>query len=168
MIRPAIVTDSEVLTAISFASKAYWKYPEAYFLTWENELTITPEYIEKNDVFVYESGQSIRGYYSVTILTEDIKISDVTLKKGAWLEHMFIDPPSIGQGIGSKLFAHLRKRCIVAGILAIGILADPNSRGFYEKMGCLYIRDYPSTIKGRTTPLLHYKPSFSSKHPAMF
>lgn len=167
MIRPATATDSEVLTAISFASKAYWKYPKAYFQVWKNELTITPEYIEKNDVFVYESEQFIRGYYSVTTLEEDIEVSGIIIDKGTWLEHMFIDPPYIGKGIGSKLFAHLRKRCIVSDIVEIGILADPNSRGFYEKMGCLHIGDYPSTIQGRTTPYLQYKPSLSSSHLLM-
>ncbi|MEE4239906.1 MAG: GNAT family N-acetyltransferase [Desulfopila sp.] len=160
MIRPANEKDSEVLTAISFASKAYWKYPKAYLQIWQDELTITSEYIEKNDVFVYEREKFIRGYYSITVLEEDIKISGITLDKGAWLDHMFIDPPFIGQGIGSTLFAHLRKRCIVEDIQEIGILADPNSRGFYEKMGCCYIRDYPSTIEGRTTPFLQYKPLF--------
>ena len=159
MIRPAIVTDSEVLTTISFASKAYWKYPKTYFEIWQNELTITPQYIEKNDVFVYESGESVRGYYSVAILKEDIEVSGINIDKGTWLEHMFVDPPYIGKGIGSKLFAHLRKRCATVNIPVLGILADPNSRGFYEKMGCFYIRDYPSTIKGRTTPLLQYNRS---------
>jgi hypothetical protein len=39
----------------------------------------------------------------------------------------------------------------------LGILADPNSRGFYEKMSCRYVEEYPSIIKGRTTPFLQLK-----------
>ena len=158
MIRRAITADSAILTTISFASKGYWKYPEEYFETWKNELTITLEYIEKNDVFVYESQESIAGYYSIVILERDIEVSGITLSKGVWLEHMFVDPPNIGQGIGTRLFDHFRETCLAAAIIGVGILADPYARGFYEKMGCTYVLEFPSTIKGRTTPWLHYKP----------
>ena len=156
MIRPAVEKDSDVLTALSFASKGYWNYPEGYFEIWKNELTISEEYIQKNDVFVYESGTSVIGYYSVVNLENDIKISGITIKKGAWLDHMFIDPLNIGKGIGTILFNHMRKWCFDIAIREIGILADPNSRGFYEKMGCIYQHEYPSTIEGRTTPYLQY------------
>jgi N-acetylglutamate synthase-like GNAT family acetyltransferase len=70
---------------------------------------------------------------------------------------MFIEPENIGNGIGTKMFDHLRKRCLSRGINELGILADSNSRGFYEKMGCVFKREYPSTIKNRTTPYLQLK-----------
>jgi maltose O-acetyltransferase len=77
--------------------------------------------------------------------------------KGYWLDHMFIEPFSIGKGNGVKMFVHLRDRCGVRGVSELGILADPHSRGFYEKMGCDYMCEYPSTIKNRTTPYLKLK-----------
>lgn len=55
------------------------------------------------------------------------------------------------------MFDHLRKRYLSRGINELGILADSNSRGFYEKMGCVFKREYPSTIKNRTTPYLQLK-----------
>jgi hypothetical protein len=55
------------------------------------------------------------------------------------------------------MFDHLRKMSCGRGIKELGILADPNSRGFYEKMGCEYKREYPSTVKNRTTPYLQLK-----------
>ena len=70
---------------------------------------------------------------------------------------MFIDPQKIGTGMGTKMFDHLRKRCVSRGINELNILADPNSKGFYEKMGCDYIGEYPSTIRNRTTPFLKLK-----------
>lgn len=154
MIRPATQNDASALTRISFESKGYWGYPLAYFEIWKNELTISPDYIEKNDVHVYQKGRAVAGYYSIVNLPEDIIISDIRLTKGFWLEHMFVDPLHIGKGIGSKMFRHLRKECEKNGVRELGILADPNSIGFYEKMGCRYIREFPSTIKNRTTPYL--------------
>jgi len=152
MIRPAKKSESQQLTAISFASKGYWKYPEEYFDIWKDELTILPEYIEENLVYIYECNGKIRGYYSIIELKKPVDISTVKLPKGFWLEHMFVSPRNIGQGIGSKLFQHINQTCCSKGILQLGILVDPNSKGFYEKMGCHYQREIPSTIPNRTTP----------------
>ena len=154
MIRPAKKEEAEILTKISYKSKRYWNYPQEYFDIWKNELTISPEYIEKNEVFVFELSGAVVGYYSLVELPEDIEVSGITIKKGFWLEHMFIEPENIGKRIGTKMFDHLNKRCLLKDMNELGILADPNSRGFYEKMGCIYICDYPSTIKYRTTPYL--------------
>ena len=156
-IRPAEKEEAEILTKISHRSKGYWNYPQAYFEIWHDELTISPEYIERNAVFVFELDGVVVGYYALVELPENLEVSGIILRKGFWLEHMFIEPDNIGNGIGTKLFEHLRERCRSQGIGELGILADPNSRGFYEKMGCVYEGDYPSTIEDRTTPYLQYK-----------
>lgn len=154
MIRPAKQEEAEILTKISFESKGYWDYPPEYFEIWDNELTINPEYMENNKVFVYELDGCIVGYYSIVELPEDIEVSGIKIEKGFWLEHMFLQPMHIGKGIGSRMFHHMRKKCKAEGINKLGILADPNSKGFYEKMGCEYLGEFSSTIKNRTTPYL--------------
>lgn len=103
---------------------------------------------------MFEDNGAIRGYYSIVYLENDLDVSGIVIAKGHWLEHMFISPDFIGKGIGTKLFDHLKTICTENGITHIGILSDPNARGFYEKMGCRYIKEYPSTIQNRTTPLL--------------
>jgi maltose O-acetyltransferase len=152
MIRSANKEEAGALTEISFSSKGHWRYPREYLDIWENELTISPDYIEKNDVFVYEEDGVARGYYSIVELASDLEVSDAKITKGFWLHHMFIEPSHIGKGVGSRMFEHLREWCAAEGIEVLGILADPNAKGFYEKMGCEYVREFPSTIKNRTTP----------------
>lgn len=154
MIRPAEISEAEILTRLSFESKGYWHYPEDFFGVWSDELTIRPDYIRKNDVFLFEKKHAVLGYYAIVELKDDIDIPGIRLQKGFWLEHLFINPQKIGTGIGTKLFDHLRNRCVSRGISELNILADPNSKGFYEKMGCTYKGEYPSTIKNRTTPFL--------------
>lgn len=153
MIRPAKQGESELLTKISFESKAYWDYPEEYFDVWESELTIRPDYLEENSVYVFENGEGVVGYYSIVELHEEIELFGAKMNSGLWLEHMFVLPGSIGQGIGTQMFKHLRGWCQSNGVSNLGILADPNSRGFYEKMGCEYLKEFPSTIANRSTPL---------------
>jgi GNAT superfamily N-acetyltransferase len=154
MIRPANPQDAEILTRISFASKRYWGYPESYFDIWAKELTVDANYIEKNDVMVFQLGSTVVGYYSVVTLESDLDLGGILLEKGVWLEHMFITPECIGKGIGTQLFADMHTKYKEREIPRLSILADPHARGFYEKMGCEYKREYPSSIKNRTTPLL--------------
>lgn len=153
MIRSATAQDAPILTGLSHQSKNYWDYPQEYFLIWEDELNITSEYIDEHQVFVYEVAARIIAFYSVVELEEDICVADVQLEKGFWLDHMFVDPMWIGKGIGRSLFAHLGSQCMAQLIKKVRILADPHSGGFYDKMGCIYAGEYPSTIAGRTTPL---------------
>jgi len=154
MIRRAKKTESEVLTKLSFASKRYWGYPESYFKVWSRELIISRDYIEQNDVFVYGDDGSITAYYSIVELVDNVEFSGVILDKGFWLEHMFVRPENIGEGIGTQLFKHLQQQCLERGISKLRILADSNAKGFYDKMGCTYQQEYPSTIENRTTPYL--------------
>ncbi|WP_394698361.1 hypothetical protein [uncultured Desulfobacter sp.] len=48
------------------------------------------------------------------------------------------------------MFEHLRKRCISRGVHDLSILADPNSRGFYEKMGCEYKHEHGFSCHAKT------------------
>ena len=154
MIRRANADDVEVLTEISFASKRYWNYPEEYYDIWSRELTISAGYIQNNDVFVFAKDDTVYSYYSIVELKENMEVSGISIPRGYWLDHMFVTPLRIGKGTGSKMFTHVREICATRGIKRLGILADPYAKEFYEKMGCVYIGEFQSTIEGRTTPYL--------------
>jgi GNAT superfamily N-acetyltransferase len=156
MISRAAPETHEVLTAISFRAKAHWRYPAAYFRLWKNELTITPEYIERHRVYVYREAKGISGYYSLVHLSSDLQTAGITLAAGWWLDHMFVLPERMGQGIGRKLFDHCLDLLMAAGGCCLHILADPHALDFYLKMGCRLIGHQSSTIPGRTTPYLFY------------
>ena len=47
-IRLAQRTDADTLTAIAHAAKRSWRYPEEWIRLWSNELTVTPDFIERN------------------------------------------------------------------------------------------------------------------------
>ena len=84
-IRRATDQDSVALTRLSFASKRYWKYPDAFFDVWKDELTITRDYIAANRVYVaIEDGQII-GYFSVVEVRRSFFAGDVFVHQGFWL-----------------------------------------------------------------------------------
>ncbi|AFQ44275.1 GNAT family N-acetyltransferase [Desulfosporosinus meridiei] len=156
-IRPAEESECDVLTKISFAAKRYWNYPEAYFDIWKTELTITADYIKDNYVYVAEENGQIIGYFSVLEVQEDFMVGNVLLKKGFWLEHIFISPEFIGWGIGTQLISAAKSICIKGNIDGLFVLSDPYAKGFYEKMGAKYKGEVPSSIKGRTVALFELK-----------
>lgn len=152
-IRKAIPSDSEALTEISFKSKRFWNYPDEYFEIWRHELTISKEYIIQNDVFIAEENGIAVGYYSIVENENDFWSGKVFVMKGIWLEHIFILPEYIGKGIGTLLIQHAKVVCKDMDCSKLYIFSDPNSRGFYEKIGARFIKESPSSIEGRTVPV---------------
>jgi len=155
-IRKARSEESSRLTQIAFSAKRYWNYPEEYFEIWKNELTISGEYINKNLVYVAEVDGTAVGFFSIVEVTEDYWAGKVFVKKGFWLDNLFVIPEYIGKGIGRKLMQYAESLCREKGISSLSIFSDPNARGFYEKMGAVYKGETPSSIENRTLPLYEY------------
>ncbi len=103
MIRPASVDEADVLTQIALDAKRYWGYPEHWIKHWEADLTISPEFIRDNHVYVAELDGEIRGFYALCVSGEK-----------AELEHMWVRPASIGTGIGKELFLDAMERAAAA------------------------------------------------------
>jgi GNAT superfamily N-acetyltransferase len=123
-IRRAAPDDAARLTAIARAAKAHWRYPTAWLADWEPVLTITPDYIRREIVFVgMRDGKPI-GFYVLEPRGE------------RWsLEHMWVEPGEHGRGAGRSLFTHAlgTVRVLRPGVLVIE--SDPFAAGFYARMG---------------------------------
>ncbi|CUH97381.1 hypothetical protein P22_3509 [Propionispora sp. 2/2-37] len=153
IVREADLSESHILTDISFAAKRYWNYPKAYFEIWKDELTITPEYIQNNKVCVAEVDGRVVGYFSLVEVKRDFWAGRVFVNAGFWLEHIFIQPEYIGRGIGTQLINYLEAMCRELGVDKVRIFSDPNANGFYDKMSARYLGESPSSIEGRTVSL---------------
>jgi GNAT superfamily N-acetyltransferase len=149
MIRPAAVDEASVLTQIALDAKRYWGYPEHWIKHWEADLTISPEFIRDNEVYVAELDGEIRGFYALCVSGEK-----------AELDHMWVTPASIGTGIGKELFLDAMERAAALDIRDVEITADPNAAGFYEHMGASRIGETDSPIDGlpRKLPRLKITP----------
>ncbi len=152
-IRKAKPEEHEILTQISFAAKRYWDYPQEYFDVWKDELTISEGYVKNNTVFVAEASGEPAAYYSLVEVKQELIAGKTKVEKGFWLEHMFVRPQFIGNGIGSAMYAHMKDYCKNNSIESLRIFADPNAKGFYERMGAQYIEERSSSIEGRTVSL---------------
>ncbi len=151
-IRRASTEDHPELTRLAHEAKRQWGYPAHWIKHWEDALTITPEYIEANQVFVANEGDSILGFYAL-VLNQD----------RAELDHMWVSPDHMGTGVGKALFVHAMCEAKGQNISEVEILSDPNAEAFYKKMGAYRAGEAVSEINGqpRVLPRLTIDPASS-------
>ena len=145
-IRRATPNEADALTALAHLAKRHWNYPESWIERWKAELTITPEFIATNDVFVALIAGEIAGCCALVV-------SDSL----AELEHMWIDPRHMGTGVGRALFEHVKSRAGQRGLAELELSADPNAEGFYLRMGAQTIRLVPANVDGQPRVLPRMK-----------
>jgi len=149
-IRRSTPEEAETLTTIALEAKRYWGYPEHWIKHWEADLTITPDFIHDNQVYVAEADGEIRGFYALCVNGDK-----------AELEHMWVTPACIGTGVGKELFLDAMERAAALDVRDVELSADPNAAGFYERMGAKQIGEVDSPIDGqvRKLPRLKIEPS---------
>jgi ribosomal protein S18 acetylase RimI-like enzyme len=143
-IRQARSTEARVLSGIAMAAKKSWGYPDHWLDLWGDMLNITPDFIENNHVWVATTtGNTIVGFVAISI-ADDI----------AEVEHLWIQPQAMRQGIGNALFRHCLDHCTTHNLKMIRIESDPNARGFYEKFGAKPAGQVNSIPAPRVLPVL--------------
>jgi GNAT superfamily N-acetyltransferase len=138
-IQRANLNQAKSLTQIAFAAKCHWGYPERWIQIWSEILTVSTEFIEENETYVAQVGKEPVGFYALSVV-----------EKKASLEHMWVLPEYMGQGVGAKLFNHALSRCKELGVRALEIESDPNAQGFYEHMGAKRVGQSASELDGQT------------------
>lgn len=143
-IKKASIGDNEILTEITKKSKAYWGYSEEQILKWNNNLTVSKDYIETNSVFKLVNGNEIIGYYSYIIKE----------KKNVLLDNLFILPEYIGKGFGKYLMCDFLLRMKEEKFEKITLDSEPNAEDFYLKFGFEKIGEFETSIKNRFMPIM--------------
>lgn len=139
-------SEAAELTAVAFAAKRYWSYPEEWIELWADELEVSAAYITSHEVFAaYISGHLV-GWYALD-----------RSESGWSLDYCWVRPEMIGRGIGRRLLAHAKEEMKQAGIGKLTVVTDPNAEGFYKKMGFERVGEYPSRPEGRMLPLMQYR-----------
>ncbi|QXD13687.1 GNAT family N-acetyltransferase [Rhodocaloribacter litoris] len=153
-IRPARSDEARRLTEIAFAAKGSWGYDERLMRLWADELTVTPEFIMTHPVYCAVSKGEVVGFYALIGEGEEYE-----------LDHIWVEPESMGMGIGRVLFEHAVGIIAQLGGSTLKIVADPHAEGFYRRMGAVPVGSVPSRPEGRMLPVLRFAvlPSSESK-----
>jgi GNAT superfamily N-acetyltransferase len=140
-------SEAATLSAIAWAAKASWDYPSDWMQQWQEQLTITPIFIAENEVFGAIINRQTVAFHAL------LQSADVLR-----LEHLWVLPNWMGQGIGRALFRHASKRAAARGVLSLTIEADPNAEPFYRRMGAIRSGVIATEIDGhrRDLPILTF------------
>ena len=142
IIRPAAKEEAGRLSQIAHDAKRHWGYPEHWIAHWKDELTISPDFVAANQVFVAEDNGQIVGFYALIIRQEK-----------AELDHMWVAPAYIGSGVGKELFIHAMQKAAGNNLHEVTISSDPNAEGFYRKMGAHRVGETLSEVDGQSRSL---------------
>ncbi len=150
IIRPASPEEAAALTQIAHEAKRHWGYPEHWIQHWQEDLTISSDFISNHQVYVAEREGEIIGFYALVVGDQR-----------AELEHMWVAPKDIGTGVGKELFIHAMQIAAGENVSEFEISADPNAEGFYKRIGARGIVDVSSEIDGqpRRLPRLTVHPT---------
>lgn len=139
---------AERLSQIAYAAKSYWGYPSQWIEMWHNQLTITKQFILRNEVYAaVDDDETVLGFYALNDNGETMK-----------LDHLWVQPRSLHAGVGRKLFEHAVALATERGAKEIVIESDPNAEGFYQKMGAETVGEVTYELEGlpRSLPLMAY------------
>lgn len=149
----ARAADASRLSEIALVAKRHWRYPDRWVELWRPALTITPDYIRAEPVYAAEEAGTIAAFYGF-----------LHKKKELWLEHLWVQPAHMGQGLGRMLFLHAMETAFSLGASVVMIESDPHAEPFYLRMGAQCIGETTGEIegRGRILPILQM---FLSQNP---
>jgi GNAT superfamily N-acetyltransferase len=142
-IRLARPEEGPRLKEIAIAAKSSWGYEAESVREWADQGDFSPTGLARLVAFVADSDGRAVGWASLLWKAE-----------GWWLEDLWVEPESIGKGVGSRLFRHAAAHVRSAGAKRLRWEAEPNAVGFYERMGGHYLRDGEPTAFGRIIPVM--------------
>src|SRR2546421_8444919 len=102
-------------------------------------------YIADWPVFLAEKHAQIVGFYGFRRNEGEIFLHD-----------LFIEPQSIGKGVGKQLWEHCLDTAKAEGYEKFLIESDPFAEDFYIKMGATRIGEITSPGSNRSLPLLEF------------
>ncbi|MGH8259764.1 MAG: GNAT family N-acetyltransferase, partial [Steroidobacteraceae bacterium] len=121
--------EADALTALIRRAKASWGYPPEWMQAWQAELSIGADFIARNRVIVAScDAAAVVGFYGLELRAA-----------AAHLEHLWVEPQRMRQGVGSALLGMACREAREAGYAWLELVADPNAVGFYRRHGALKV-----------------------------
>jgi len=137
IIRPAHPSESEDLTSLAFAAKAFWGYTRQQLDAWSNELRVSAESILQEPTFVAEDQGRVVGVVQLDRSSSHWQVAC-----------LWVHPDGTRRGIGARLLHEAVAYAQARGQRELHIDADPNAEGFYLQIGARRVGARSAPIAG--------------------
>lgn len=142
-LRRARKDEAPMLSMLAMESKAHWSYSQAQLAEWRESLRVSAEMIGSCPTYVAEMEQHVVGFFLLVP------------EAGQWqLEHFWVHPSRMGQGVGRFMLREAARVAAAAGANTLLIEADPNAEAFYLACGAVRIGQTPAPIEGMASRVL--------------
>jgi len=144
-LRPARPGEAPLLSALALRSKGHWGYSADFLETCRGELTLSEDQL--GDVTVADVDDVPVGFSRLLLDRAEAELAD-----------LFVDPPWIGTGVGSRLLREALDRAQAGGAASVVLDADPYAERFYARHGARTVGRSPSgSIPGRELPRMRFE-----------
>ena len=136
--------EAALLTKICRSSKALWGYDPVLLEQWQDELSISENYIDQFEVLKIIYKDALAGFFAIE--------NHISFKV---LEHFWILPRYTHQGIGTNVLNHIKNQLIDES-QELRLVADPNAEQFYRQNAFITYGYFNSNIEGRKLPKMKW------------
>ena len=123
------------MAAIAWAAKASWGHSDAQLEAWRDALTPSAASIRARPTCVAELDGEPAGFYQLDMSTQPVE-----------LDHLWVQPRFMRQGVGRALLAHAVQTLARRGIATLHIDSDPDAEPFYLACGAVRVGVRPAPI----------------------
>jgi GNAT superfamily N-acetyltransferase len=138
--------EADTLTLLALASKRHWGYDDEFMAQCEAELTVHESDLTAHEVFVAREADAVLGFY--VLIARGTEVAE--------LDMLFVEPASIGTGVGSVLLRHALAVARARGCTQVHVTSDPFAAPFYERGGAKPIGRARSATTGRELPVYEF------------
>ena len=148
-LRPARADEAARLSAIAHAAKAALGYAPELIAGWGQELTIEPELLQRQTVWVVDYEGAAQGFFSIHAFAG-----------GVTLAHLWVDPAAQRRGFGSMLLRRALQLAAMSRLAFLQVDAEPSAESFYQRHGFERVGEIAAPIPGepeRARPQMRVK-----------
>jgi GNAT superfamily N-acetyltransferase len=124
-IRSANAADGERLREIAAAAKGHWGYPPSRVQAWAAAYDFSAGALDGREVMVAVADGRPVAWAGLLPPVDGV----------ALLDDLWVEPASMGGGVGRTLFQEAARRAGELGAVSMEWETEPNAAGFYERMG---------------------------------
>ncbi len=135
---PATVKDIDELSEVAIRSKRHWGYSKEAMELWNQNLTITEDFLKSHTVIKATLEDEIVGFFALEEIHPTTRIAQY-----------WIDTPYMRKGYGTVMYNYLKDYLKMRNVEKVTLVLDPNGMAFFEKKGAKILEKIEHKVRNK-------------------